>query len=1099
MKKRQISWVLVLALLMTVLSLGVFADADDSTDALHISKDLIPNEGGEYTLKLSSYAEGEIKHETVEEAVPTDFVLVLDQSGSMAYNFSEGSSTTKRVLALQKAAQSFVDSVVEKAEEDHVNHKIAVVGFSSDGYDNTEILTRRKALNSVSQSNGSTRYFPYGYNYNGTQYDDLTESDYKDALLDVTVTQDKTYIDNAIKGVTAYGGTQPQYGFYMAKGILDNRTEKTYKKADGSDGARNTVVIFFTDGKPGNDDEDDQIEAANTVVGAAKSLKDAGTVVYSIGVFSEGDNTPLTFTGTYILGCSDVRKYDSDWPTYYLRGNEHNNSAGFYNDTIADYMRCVSSEYPQAEKFFVKDGNESGNATVGASKRGSVHDTSKTYYFNVSNASALEDAFDKISEDTQSGSTSVTLDSHSVLKDVISTSVTLPADGLDELENGEYTYIKAYTVPCNGKDSSGYTFNENQKEELSSDNISVNGRTVSVSGFDYSDEENIVAKDNDRYYGKKLVVEISGLKPKNALRTSAESTNDEGSGIFASDSDTEPVKAFESPTFPANAFSVVEERVGSAGETLAPVETVYPAADYQTFDVTEHITGGFLYGGMYTDDSLREFVTDVSGKELPVTAGGKYYVKTVDPTYLTARNVYLTYYGNVIGSWAMAAVDENTYTEVGFLYTKDGTTKRIVSKDQKDTECTLYSSVQFPYLEGKPEGKTFVPDSIYSQTKQPVSTACIALGRLDDVANGTVQGYWITPDDVLVTADSIRTLANGMKVGEDASGYISAEKNTDDEVPSYQEDGLPVKAIFVSTDVDEEENVDADVKLAGYTTSLNGKIEMNFYMDLSDEVAADEDAYMQFTLPGSNHTEEVVKLSDAKKTVRGGKTYYVFSAGVAAKDMTSDIQAQFVKGDGTKSEVWIYTIKEYCDYVRNHTDDYDAESVALVENMLNYGGYAQTYFKYNTDKLANADLDLDLPEAVLDDSFAPMISGELEGLTYLGSSAMLTTATGLRHYFEFDGDAEDYTFTANSETLEVQSDKNGSYVLIDNIKAKDLPKAITLTVTDAEGNEYSLAYSVYSNIKQIVGNDDFDADAQNLMRALYGYGQAAKAYFASRS
>ena len=166
--------------------------------------------------------------------------------------------------------------------------------------------------------------------------------------------------------------------------------------------------------------------------------------------------------------------------------------------------------------------------------------------------------------------------------------------------------------------------------------------------------------------------------------------------------------------------------------------------------------------------------------------------------------------------------------------------------------------------------------------------------------------------------------------------------------------------------------------------------------------------------------------------------------------------------------------------------------------MLNYGGYAQTYFKHNTDKMANADLDLALPEVSLDASFDPVISGKVEGLTYKGSSAMLTTTTGLRHYFELTGDVSDYTFKANGVELELQSDKNNSYVLIDNIKAKDLKKPITLTVTDKNGNEFKLSYSVYTNIKQVVGNNQFNDASQNLMKALYGYGQAAIEYFATR-
>lgn len=118
---------------------------------------------------------------------------------------------------------------------------------------------------------------------------------------------------------------------------------------------------------------------------------------------------------------------------------------------------------------------------------------------------------------------------------------------------------------------------------------------------------------------------------------------------------------------------------------------------------------------------------------------------------------------------------------------------------------------------------------------------------------------------------------------------------------------------------------------------------------------------------------------------------------------------------------------------------------------------------------------------------------ELRGNSSL-ASAMLTTTTGLHHYFEFAENAGDYTFTANGKKLTVESDKNGKYVLIDNIKAKDLKKPITLKVTDKAGNEFVLTYSVYTNIKQVL-NGNFEAIEKDLSKALFCFGEASLIYF----
>ena len=58
-------------------------DTPQPNDDLHMRKSLYRNADGTYDIVIESWATGEVEHHEVEEAVPTDFVLVLDQSGSM--------------------------------------------------------------------------------------------------------------------------------------------------------------------------------------------------------------------------------------------------------------------------------------------------------------------------------------------------------------------------------------------------------------------------------------------------------------------------------------------------------------------------------------------------------------------------------------------------------------------------------------------------------------------------------------------------------------------------------------------------------------------------------------------------------------------------------------------------------------------------------------------------------------------------------------------------------------------------------------------------------------------------------------------------------
>ena len=84
--KKFLSVLLCLALLASLPVLpGGAAVADDPADnGMKISKTATPNDDGTYTITLEAYATGSKVTTTVQKDIPTDIVLVLDQSGSMA-------------------------------------------------------------------------------------------------------------------------------------------------------------------------------------------------------------------------------------------------------------------------------------------------------------------------------------------------------------------------------------------------------------------------------------------------------------------------------------------------------------------------------------------------------------------------------------------------------------------------------------------------------------------------------------------------------------------------------------------------------------------------------------------------------------------------------------------------------------------------------------------------------------------------------------------------------------------------------------------------------------------------------------------------------
>ena len=452
-----------------------------------------------------------------------------------------------RTDALIHAAQSFATTVKTNAEDNQVDHKIAIVGFSSENdgtnYNNTEVLTgcdistaQRGAHYSAGTDDGWWYYFPYdgpdytpiskdspntssyyATNYNGPQYwqydglNSITNKGYnkqadndtfKNAL--VSAVDDSDNISKAIKSITAYGGTEPEYGLELADRILDARSNSE---------SRNAVVVFFTDGHPGNTDYVDQIEAANVVVSKANTVKQKATI-YSIGVFSEGDNQPLTYTLPYTRRNledhdEDPNFYKSDENYLYFRGNDV--AGTVFNDSIADYMKCVSSQYPSATSFFIK--NATGSVIEGAQGRGEEN-TNQQYYFNVNNSQGLENAFKRISAEVQEST--VNVESDLILQDVITnnfdvsnktvTFETWGGIGGDDGVAWDQGGPSADGVP----DTVDYSWGDDNK-------------TLTVYGFNYG--ENYIGKDK---HGQKLIVTINGLTPQELGYNLESNTNQSG-------------------------------------------------------------------------------------------------------------------------------------------------------------------------------------------------------------------------------------------------------------------------------------------------------------------------------------------------------------------------------------------------------------------------------------------------------------------------------------------------------------------------------------------------------------------------------------------
>lgn len=265
-------------------------------------------------------------------AQPLDIVLVLDASGSMDDSMGNGDNT-KRIDALKAAANSFIDEIAKQnanISDPAQQHQVSLVKFAG------------KKSNQV--GNDTYRDGKYTYNYSQVM---------KNLTSCVGSLADD--LKSTVIAIKPAGATQADFGLQLAAGQTSGREDA--KK----------IVVFFTDGSPTSSNGFES-GVANSAVAAAKSMKDAGATIYSVGIFSGANPAPdPTNSGT-------------------SRENK--------------FMHAVSSNYPTAS-YAWQDGQwpwESGRWVWNFGARA----TNSDFYKAASNAADLKTLFDEISQEITS-------------------------------------------------------------------------------------------------------------------------------------------------------------------------------------------------------------------------------------------------------------------------------------------------------------------------------------------------------------------------------------------------------------------------------------------------------------------------------------------------------------------------------------------------------------------------------------------------------------------------------------------------------------------------------------------------------------------------
>lgn len=279
-------------------------------------------------------------------------------------------------------------------------------------------------------------------------------------------------------------------------------------------------------------------------------------------------------------------------------------------------------------------------------------------------------------------------------------------------------------------------------------------------------------------------------------------------------------------------------------------------------------------------------------------------------------------------------------------------------------------------------------------------------------------------------------------------------------------------------------------RFTGCTITLTGQIAVNFHMSISDTLASDETAKVEFTMP--NGVKRSVLLKDAEKKGEN----YVFACQVAAKEMASKIKARFIASE-YQGEVFEYSVKEYAEYIidkavnpENGTLENEyAKAAPLAKAMLNYGAAAQNLFGFNTKNLANDSLsngEKEVLEAELS-KYMYSLTGEESGVSYYGSRLSLESETSVKHYFYIEDEQNIPEITVNDKIAEANK-VNGYYeIKIPDILAQNLCQKTVVTIGGITLDYNAMSYGY---LAQQTDNQNL----KNVINALFAYSQAAKAY-----
>lgn len=323
------------------------------------------------------------------------------------------------------------------------------------------------------------------------------------------------------------GATNVGEGMELAKNLTGNDAYT----GDNTD--RQKTVIVFTDGVP-TTETDFNTTVANTAIDAAKEMKGTGVTVYTVGIFDSANPSQLygdsgfdnnsdgtvgsNWSDFSVWTIGDIRKYDIPAGNRFLNylSSNFTNATGVGLKAYKDTVLGIGNRGWEITKNFDRDSSD--------------------YYLTASDASELADIFEEISS-TVPAPGDPALDENTVITDTLSDYFMFAGTADD---------VKVYAKKLDGS-TRDIVLPEGP------DGIDVNGKTVTVTGYDFSKHYQGIGGDAE----ETLLIEIK-VKPDPTAtwRASDDYETNEGNATVTLLNIEKPIAEAASPKVHVDTYKV---------------------------------------------------------------------------------------------------------------------------------------------------------------------------------------------------------------------------------------------------------------------------------------------------------------------------------------------------------------------------------------------------------------------------------------------------------------------------------------------------------------------------------------------------------------